>query len=108
MPVSPSITVSQAPPSASAITGRPAAWASTAAMPNSSVAVTTSARAPCISSATRWSGTRPSKRTVGPAIRRNRRSSGPSPTTTSGRRRRLNASTATSMRLWNMSSETTR
>ena len=48
--------------------------------------------APRISSATRASVTRPSKRIVGPASRRRRRGSGPSPTTTSGRRRRLNAS----------------
>ena len=45
-PVTPSCTVSNAPPSRSATTGRPAAWASTAAIPNSSVAVTTSALRP--------------------------------------------------------------
>ena len=43
--------------------------------------------------------TRPAKLTVGPAIRRSRRRSGPSPAITSGSRRRLNASTATSIRL---------
>ena len=44
-PSRPRSTVSRAPPSRSAMTGRPAACASTAAIPNSSVAVTTSARA---------------------------------------------------------------
>ena len=44
-PVCPSSTVSSAPPAAAAITGRPAAWASTAVIPNSSTLGTITARA---------------------------------------------------------------
>ena len=46
-PVTPCSTVSSVPPLRTAITGRPAACASTAAMPNSSTAATTSARQLC-------------------------------------------------------------
>ena len=45
-PVTPSSTISVAPPCSAAATGRPAACASTMAMPNSSTAGTTSARQP--------------------------------------------------------------
>ena len=65
-PVSPSTTFSSRPPAPRAITGRPAACASTAAMPNSSRAVTTSARQEAISSAASASETRPTNVTVGP------------------------------------------
>ena len=90
------------------MTGRPDACASTAAMPNSSTAVTISACAVRMSCATSASETRPAKRTVGPATRRSRRCSGPSPTTTSGTPSRVQARTAVSMFLWAISSETTR
>ena len=65
-PVTPSITFSSSPPAARAITGRPAACASTAAIPNSSPVVTTSARLVASSRAASWSSTRPAKRIVGP------------------------------------------
>ena len=78
-PVSPSSTVSSAPPAAAAITGLPAAWASTAVMPNSSMLGTTTARAPAYSrrARRRWRapGTRPRDRPRGarPAPARCRR-----------------------------------
>ena len=105
--MTPGCTLSRTPPSPSAITGRPAASASTAAIPNSSTAVTTSAREPARSSATCVSGMRPVKVTVGPASLRSRRPSGPSPITTSGSPSRVKASTATSMRLCAISSAST-
>ncbi len=89
------------------MTGRPAACASIAAIPNSSVAVTTSARQDARRAATSASPIRPANRTVGPAMRRRRRASGPSPITVSGRFMRVNACTARSRRLWAMSSAST-
>ena len=69
-PVTPSPTVSSAPPALLARTGRPAAWASTAAMPNSSTAVTTRARQVASRSAATESSTRPVNFTLGAARRR--------------------------------------
>jgi hypothetical protein len=71
------------------------------------VAVTTSARASASSRATSASGSRPVNVTVGPAMRRSRRASGPLPMTMSGSRRLVNARTATSIRLCGMSSDST-
>jgi hypothetical protein len=105
--VTPAWTLSRTPPSPNAITGRPAASASTAAMPNSSTAVTTSARPPASTWATCSSGIRPVKVMLGPASLRSRRPSGPSPMTTSGSASRVNASTAMSMRLCAISSAST-
>ena len=107
-PVTPSRTVSSAPPALIDTTGRPAAWASTAAMPNSSTAGAINARQPWSSSAASTSVTRPAKLTFGLARRRSRLVSGPSPATTSGSPSRLKARTAVSIRLWGMSSERTR
>jgi hypothetical protein len=106
-PVTPSTTFSSSPPAARAITGRPAAWASTDAIPNSSPVVTTSARQVDKSRAASSSLTRPAKRIVGPASWRRRRRSGPPPVTTSGRPMRLKASMATSICLCDTSSEST-
>ena len=102
------MTVSSSPPPARAITGRPAAWASTAAIPNSSMLVTTNARQLAISCAAWASLTRPVNLMFGPASRDSRRRSGPSPATTSGSPSALNALMAVSIRLCDTSSESTR
>jgi hypothetical protein len=95
------LTVSQAPPRPNAMTGVPHACASTGAMPKSSSAAKTNARARC-----RWSRRTsidccPSTVTLGGAAARMRASSGPPPITTSRRPRiPANACTTRSTRLY--------
>src|SRR5713101_3857662 len=101
-------TVSSAPPSPSAITGRPEAIASSGVMPKSSTVGKISARQRAYSSAVSASSRHPSSSIVGPAMARSLASSGPVPTTASRRPRRLAASTARSTRLYGVSAETTR
>src|SRR6266536_2155789 len=101
-------TVSSAPPCPSAITGRPAAMASSGVMPKSSRVGKIRARQRAYSSAVSASSRQPYSSTVGPAMARSRASSGPLPTMTKRHPRRLAASTTRSTRLYGVRAETTR
>ena len=98
-PVSPSSTVSVAPARLKAITGAPAAIASTGEMPKSSSPGKKNARQRSIRSVTTSSPCAPRNSTVGPATSRSRAADGPSPTTISRRPSRVQAATARSTRL---------
>ena len=96
-------TVSRAPPRPNAITGVPQACASSGAIPKSSFAAKTKARALRISSRISPSVLRPRKRMLDPWRARsfNPDSSGPSPATTSSLSGLFrNASTSRSIRLY--------
>jgi hypothetical protein len=92
--------MSRAPPLPKAITGVPQAWASTVAMPKSSSAAKTAARASWVRRTSSGVSTRPRISMLGAPAAAARTGSmfGPSPTTTSrrpGMRRKASATSST-------------